>query len=34
MDSGWALGLGYQQLDLIRGKCLQGEYCVFMLGSC
>lgn len=25
MDSGWALGLGYQQLDLIRGKCLQGE---------
>ncbi|KAJ9108884.1 hypothetical protein QFC21_000205 [Naganishia friedmannii] len=24
MDSKWVLGLGYQQLDLIRGKCLQG----------
>jgi hypothetical protein len=26
MDPGWCLGLAYQQLDLMRGKVLLGEW--------
>jgi hypothetical protein len=25
MDPRWVLGLGYQQLDLVRGKVMHGE---------